>query len=72
MTFDLVVLVFSTIGLLRRGPLRSRLQLLVFKQGLVYFIVSFTANLVPVVRHSIPLNVSIVHIHAADMRPLRS
>lgn len=47
--FDFVVLVLSAIGLRWGGSPRSPLQTLVFKQGILYFVLAFTANLLPVV-----------------------
>lgn len=47
--FDFVVLVLSATGLRWGGSPWSPLQTLVFKQGLLYFVSAFTANLLPVV-----------------------
>lgn len=49
MIFDFVVMVISAIGLFRQGPLRSALQVVVFRHGLIYFIVTFALNSLPVV-----------------------
>jgi hypothetical protein len=49
MLFDLLVLVLSATGLLRHGGLHSGLQILVFKQGLIYFILTFSVHLFVVV-----------------------
>ena len=55
MSFDLVVLVLTTIGLVR-SPSRSSLWQLLFRQGVIYFLVAFVANTVPVVFLSLNLN----------------
>lgn len=44
MPFDLIVLVFTTIGLLR-SSCRSSLWQLLFRQGVIYFFVAFVANM---------------------------
>ncbi|KLO16922.1 hypothetical protein SCHPADRAFT_994742 [Schizopora paradoxa] len=48
MIFDFVVMVISAVGLFRQGPLRSALQVVVFRHGLIYFIVTFALNSLPV------------------------
>ena len=55
MSFDLVVLVLTTIGLVR-SPSRSSLWQLLFRQGAIYFLVAFIANTVPVVFLLLNLN----------------
>ncbi|KAH8119016.1 hypothetical protein DFH11DRAFT_1562450 [Phellopilus nigrolimitatus] len=49
MAFDLLVLVLSTIGLFGEGSIRSQLQKMLFRQGLLYFLAAFTSNLIPVI-----------------------
>jgi len=56
MSFDLVVLILTTIGLVR-SPSRSSLWQLLFRQGVVYFLVAFVANTIPVVFLLLNLNV---------------
>lgn len=67
MMFDFLVLIVSAIGLLKHGPLRSKLQVVVFKQGLVYFIVTFAANLLPVafIFAPVPISITLVSTSAA-------
>jgi hypothetical protein len=55
MSFDLVVLVLTTIGLVR-SPSRSSLWQLLFRQGVIYFLVAFVANTVSVVFVLLNLN----------------
>ncbi|KAF8332752.1 uncharacterized protein EI90DRAFT_2917914 [Cantharellus anzutake] len=55
MSFDFVVMVASVVGLLYTGG-RSSLWILLFKQGVVYFVVAFTANLIPAVFLLLDLN----------------
>jgi len=56
MSFDLVVLVLTTIGLVR-SPGRSSLWQLLFRQGVIYFLIAFVANTVTVVFLLLNLNV---------------
>ncbi|KAG8897482.1 hypothetical protein FRB99_008123 [Tulasnella sp. 403] len=57
MSFDLIVLVLSTYGLLfAPGRSRSGLYTLLIKDGLVYFIVAFTSNTVAVILVLLDLN----------------
>ena len=46
MSFDLIVMVLTTIGLMR-FPGRSSLWHLLFRQGIIYFLIAFVANMVP-------------------------
>lgn len=63
MVVDFTVMVLTIIGLRREGFLRSRLHTLVLRHGIIYFFVSFVANLVPVVRASLtPSNVTLIVI----------
>ena len=55
MLFDLLVLLLTTIGLVL-SPGRSSLWHLLFRQGVVYFVVAFIANLVPAIFLPINLN----------------
>lgn len=45
MSFDLIVLVLTTVGLVL-SPGRSSLWQLLFRQGIVYFFVAFVSNLI--------------------------
>lgn len=54
MGFDLVVLVLSTIGLRRCG--RPSLWKLLFRDGIIYFVIAFSANLIVVVFLLLNLN----------------
>ena len=55
MLFDLLVLVLTIIGLIM-SPGRSSLWHLLFRQGVVYFLVAFVANLLPAI--FVPLNLN--------------
>jgi hypothetical protein len=55
MSFDLLVLVLTTIGLVR-SPSRSSLWQILFRQGVIYFLVAFIANTIPVVFLLLDLN----------------
>lgn len=55
MLFDLIVLVFTTIGLIK-SPGRSSLGRLLFRQGIVYFLVAFVANAIPTIFLLLNLN----------------
>ena len=45
MSFDLIVLILTTVGLIM-SPGRSSLWQLLFRQGIVYFMVAFVSNLI--------------------------
>ena len=55
MLLDLTVLVLTAIGLLM-SPGRSSLWHLLFRQGIIYFLVAFIANVVPTVFVLLNLN----------------
>jgi len=55
MSFDLVVIVLMTIGLMRY-PGQSSLWHLLFRQGIIYFLIAFVANMVPAVFLLLDLN----------------
>ncbi|KDQ09989.1 hypothetical protein BOTBODRAFT_503327 [Botryobasidium botryosum FD-172 SS1] len=55
MSFDLIVLILSTIGLLL-SPGRSNLWQLLFKDGIVFFLIAFCSNLFPAVFSLMNLN----------------
>jgi hypothetical protein len=55
MSFDLIVLVLTTIGLVM-SPGRSSLWQLLFRQGVVYFLVAFVVNMIPTIFLLINLN----------------
>jgi hypothetical protein len=53
--FDFVVLVLTTTGLYL-SPARSSLWQLLFRQGIIYFIAAFVANMVPTIFLLLNLN----------------
>ena len=55
MSFDLIVLVLTTIALMK-SPSRSSLWQLLFRQGLIYFLVAFIANVIPAIFLVLDLN----------------
>ena len=55
MLFDLTVLVLTTIGLLVSAN-RSSLWQLLFRQGIIYFLVAFIVNTLPVIFLVLNLN----------------
>ncbi|KAJ3556814.1 hypothetical protein NM688_g1815 [Phlebia brevispora] len=56
MCFDLVVLILTTIKLLMPGGRRSQLMSMLFKDGLIYFLIAFIANLIATVFMVLNLN----------------
>jgi len=55
MSFDFIVLVLTTTGLVM-SPGRSSLWQLLFRQGIIYFLVAFIANMVPAIFLLLNLN----------------
>ena len=55
MSFDLIVLVLTTIALMK-SPNRSSLWQLLFGQGLIYFLVAFIFNTIPAIFLVLNLN----------------
>ena len=55
MSFDFIVLVLTTIGLVM-SPGRSSLWQLLFRQGVIYFLVAFVANMIPTIFLLLNLN----------------
>lgn len=55
MSLDLIVLVLTMVGLVI-SPGRSSLWNLLFRQGVIYFLVAFVANVVPTVFLVLNLN----------------
>ena len=55
MSFDLLVLILTTVGLVI-SPTRSSLWHLVFRQGVIFFLVAFIANMLPTVFLVLKLN----------------
>ncbi|KAF9485378.1 hypothetical protein BDN70DRAFT_903200 [Pholiota conissans] len=53
MGFDFIILVFTAIALLSRHSIRTDLWKLLFQDGLVYFLASFSTNCIPAVRRII-------------------
>jgi len=53
--FDLVVLVLTTTGLYL-SPARSSLWQLIFRQGIIYFVAAFVANMLPSILLLLNLN----------------
>jgi len=51
MGFDFIILIFTAIALLARHSARTDLWKLLFQDGLVYFLVSFSTNCIPAVCH---------------------
>jgi len=56
MGFDLVILIFSATALLGRHTARTDLWKLLFQDGLVYFLISFSMNCIPAVLNVLNLN----------------
>ncbi|TFK27079.1 hypothetical protein FA15DRAFT_666815 [Coprinopsis marcescibilis] len=56
MGFDFVILVFTTVALLNRNAAKSGLWKMLFHDGLVYFLISFTMNCIPAVLNILDLN----------------
>lgn len=50
MGFDFIILVFTAVALLSRHSIRTDLWKLLFQDGLVYFLASFSTNCIPAVR----------------------
>ena len=55
MSFDLLVLILTTAGLVI-SPTRSSLWHLIFRQGVIFFLVAFIANMIPTVFLVLKLN----------------
>lgn len=55
MSFDLIVLVLTTFALVK-SPSRSSLWQLLFRQGIIYFLVAFIANMIPAIFLVLNLN----------------
>ena len=55
MSFDLLVLLLTTIGLVM-SPGRSSLWQLLFRQGMIYFVIAFLANLISTIFLLLNLN----------------
>jgi hypothetical protein len=49
MAFDFIILVFTAVALLKKHSARTDLWKLLFQDGLVYFLVSFSTNCIPAV-----------------------
>lgn len=49
MGFDLIILIFTATALLSRHTARTDLWKLLFQDGLVYFLISFSMNCIPAV-----------------------
>lgn len=56
MGFDLIILLFTAAALLKKHSARTDLWKLLFQDGLIYFLVSFTMNSVPAVLNILNLN----------------
>ncbi|KAH6915143.1 hypothetical protein BKA70DRAFT_1420088 [Coprinopsis sp. MPI-PUGE-AT-0042] len=56
MGFDFIILLFTTVALLERRATKTGLWKLLFQDGLVYFLVSFTMNAIPAVFNLLNLN----------------
>jgi len=55
MSFDLIVLVLATFALVK-SPSRSSLWQLLFRQGIIYFLVAFIANAISAIFLVLDLN----------------
>ncbi|PPQ95490.1 hypothetical protein CVT26_008518 [Gymnopilus dilepis] len=62
MGFDLVILISTAAALLARHSVRTDLWKLLFQDGLVYFIVSFSTNCIPAVLNVLNLNSESLHV----------
>lgn len=56
MAFDFAILAFTTIALLGRSSPKTGLWKMLFHDGLVYFLISFTMNSIPAVLNILDLN----------------
>ncbi|KDR83348.1 hypothetical protein GALMADRAFT_55849 [Galerina marginata CBS 339.88] len=56
MGFDLVILIFTAVALLARHSARTGLWKLLFQDGLVYFVLTFSTNCIPAVLNVLNLN----------------
>ncbi|KAH0587380.1 hypothetical protein H2248_006177 [Termitomyces sp. 'cryptogamus'] len=56
MGFDLVILIFTAVALLKKHSARTDLWKLLFHDGLVYFLISFSTNCIPAVLNVLNLN----------------
>ncbi|KAF5387597.1 hypothetical protein D9615_000197 [Tricholomella constricta] len=56
MGFDLIILIFTAIALLKKHSARTDLWKLLFHDGLVYFLISFSTNCIPAVLNVLNLN----------------
>jgi len=56
MGFDFIILVFTAVALLGKHSARTDLWKLLFHDGLVYFLISFSTNCVPAVLNVLNLN----------------
>ncbi|RDB17243.1 hypothetical protein Hypma_001766 [Hypsizygus marmoreus] len=56
MGFDLIILVLTAVALLRKYSARTNLWKLLFQDGLVFFLVSFSTNCIPAVLNVLNLN----------------
>ncbi|RDB23295.1 hypothetical protein Hypma_009572 [Hypsizygus marmoreus] len=56
MGFDLIILVFTAVALLKKHSARTDLWKLLFQDGLVFFLVSFSTNCIPAVLNVLNLN----------------
>ncbi len=50
MGFDFVILCFTAVALISKHTARTDLWKLLFNDGLVYFVVTFSCNCIPAVR----------------------
>ncbi|KXN87874.1 hypothetical protein AN958_07883 [Leucoagaricus sp. SymC.cos] len=57
MGFDLIILLFSAAALFRKHTAHTDLWKLLFHDGLVYFLISFTMNCIPAVLNVLNLNI---------------
>ncbi|KAF8901705.1 hypothetical protein CPB84DRAFT_1777231 [Gymnopilus junonius] len=72
MGFDFIILIITAIALLARHSARTGLWKLLFQDGLVYFIVSFSTNCIPAVLNVLNLNSESLPISEFQRRFTRS
>ncbi|KAK7470872.1 hypothetical protein VKT23_002288 [Stygiomarasmius scandens] len=56
MGFDFVILVYTFVALTKKHTIRTDLWKLLFRDGLIYFLVTFSANCIPAVLNVLNLN----------------
>ncbi|KAJ7179320.1 hypothetical protein C8R46DRAFT_1159945 [Mycena filopes] len=72
MAFDFVILAMTAVALMARHSARTDLWKLLFTDGLVYFLVTFSMNCVPAVLNLLNLNLSACGLFSYNSHSLRS